>query len=118
MQIFDDIPYEDQIEDLIRMAKDNLAYDKATFAKMLKIYKDEDITSLYSMMEDENYSSIAEHQEKFLDNRNKNWIPKIGEYAKEQPTFFGVGAGHLAGDNGVINLLRKAGYSVTAVTEK
>ena len=52
-----------------------------------------------------------------LVNRNKNWISKIGEYAKDQPTFFGVGAGHLAGKEGVINLLREAGYKVTAVLE-
>ena len=51
-----------------------------------------------------------------LINRNKNWIPEISKYAKEKPTFFGVGAGHLPGENGVINLLRKAGYTVKAVS--
>jgi uncharacterized protein len=50
-----------------------------------------------------------------LDNRNKNWIPKIIEFAKEQRVFFGFGAGHLPGENGVINLLRKEGYTVKAV---
>ncbi len=50
-----------------------------------------------------------------LNNRNKNWIPIIIKTAKEMPTFFGVGAAHLAGDEGVIKLLRKAGYKVVAV---
>ncbi|MDB9755124.1 TraB/GumN family protein [Winogradskyella sp.] len=115
LKVFDDIPYKAQAKDLVRSAKDNMSYDKETFAKMLNVYKNEDITAMIEMMNDDNFSSVSEHQDELLDNRNKNWIPKIGEYAKEQPTFFGVGAGHLAGNNGVINLLREAGYTVTAV---
>ncbi len=115
LNLFDEIPYEDQVKDLVRSAKDDLAYDKSTFAEMLKVYKDENITKMIDMVSDENYSSTAKYQDKLLDNRNKNWIPKIGEYASEQSTFFGVGAGHLAGKNGVIRLLRKEGYIVEAV---
>jgi uncharacterized protein YbaP (TraB family) len=115
IQVFETIPYEAQVKDLVRSAKDNLSYDKAMFAKMLEIYEEENITAMITMMNDENYSSVAEHQDKLLDNRNIKWIPKISAYAKAQPTFFAVGAGHLAGDNGVISLLRKAGYEVTAV---
>jgi len=41
----------------------------------------------------------------------------IGEMSKDQKVFYGVGAGHLGGDQGVINLLRKEGYTVTPITE-
>lgn len=115
LQVFETIPYEDQVADLIRMAKDNLEYDKATFAEMLEVYKSENINAMLDMMDDENNQTTAKHQDVLLKNRNINWIPKIEEYAKQQPTFFGVGAGHLAGENGVIKLLRKAGFTVTAV---
>lgn len=115
MQVFEDIPYEDQVADLIRTAKDDLAYDKATFSKMLELYRDEDITAMLGMMDDENNVSVSKHQDKLLNDRNKNWISKIIEYAKDQPTFFGVGAGHLAGEFGVINLLREAGYEISAI---
>lgn len=117
LKVFDDIPLEDQYADLIRMAKDNLEYDKDTFSKMLKVYESEDITALLDMMDDENNKTVSDHQDILLKQRNKNWISKIGKFAKDQPTFFGVGAGHLAGDNGVINLLRDAGYTITAVLE-
>ncbi len=117
IKVFDGIPLEDQYADLIRMAKDNLAFDKTTFSKMLKIYKEEDINALIDIMDDDTNSTMSKHQDVLLEQRNKNWISKIGEYAKEQPTFFGVGAGHLPGDNGVIQLLRNAGYTVTAVLE-
>ena len=99
MKVFDDIPYEDQVADLLKTAKDNLQKDRDMFTKMLDIYKDENIEALIAMMNDDESSSVN------------------SEYAIEQPTFFGVGAGHLAGEFGVINLLREAGYTVSAIME-
>jgi uncharacterized protein YbaP (TraB family) len=115
MKVFDDISYEDQVKDLLKSAKDNLAEDKVNTKKMLRIYKEEKISEMLEMLNDEGNTTSSQNQDELLDKRNKNWIPRIGEYAKEKPTFFGVGAGHLAGENGVILLLRKAGYTVTAI---
>jgi uncharacterized protein YbaP (TraB family) len=39
----------------------------------------------------------------------------MAEEMKQQPTFFAVGAGHLAGKDGVIHLLRSNGYKVRPV---
>lgn len=44
--------------------------------------------------------------------RNKKWMPIIIEAAKEMPTLFVFGAGHLAGPEGVVRMLREAGYKV------
>lgn len=44
--------------------------------------------------------------------RNKKWMPIIIEAAKEMPTLFVFGAGHLAGPEGVVRMLREAGYNV------
>ncbi len=115
IKVFDDIPLEEQYDDLVRMAKDNLEDDKVTFVKMLKVYKEENITALLDMMDDDTNKTVSNHQDTLLKQRNENWISKIGEYAKDQATFFGVGAGHLPGENGVIKLLRDAGFTVTAV---
>jgi len=115
LQVFETIPYEDQVADLIRMAKDNLEYDKATFADLLDVYKSENITAMLDMMDDETNQTTAKHQDILLKNRNIKWISKIEEFTKQQSTFFGVGAGHLAGEYGVIKLLRKAGFTVSAV---
>lgn len=115
MNVFNHIPYEDQAKDLLRTAKDNMAYDKASFKKMLDIYSQKDIDALYDYMLNDKNVLTSEHLDIMLDNRNKNWIQKIIEFSKEQRVFFGVGAGHLPGDNGVINLLRKEGYTVKPV---
>ncbi|MFY0631022.1 MAG: TraB/GumN family protein [Flavobacteriaceae bacterium] len=115
LKVFEDIPYEEQVKDLVRTAKDNLAKDKKIFKKLMKIYESQNITKMYDFTFEDEDSYMSEHVDKLLDNRNKKWISRIGEFAKAEPTFFGVGAGHLAGKNGVILLLRKAGYTVTAV---
>lgn len=115
MNIFDIIPYEDQLQDLLKSANDNLNSDKEIFTKMMKIYNEEDINAMVELINEDKTLSSGKHADKLLINRNKNWVPKIIEFAEEKPTFFGVGAGHLGGEFGVINLLRKLGYQVTPV---
>jgi uncharacterized protein YbaP (TraB family) len=115
MKVFDDIPYEDQLKDLIQMAKDNMEHSKQMMTTMMELYDDENIQALLELINDDRYSAMSEHQDLLLSERNKKWIHKIESFAKDKPTFFGVGAGHLAGENGVITLLRKKGYRVTAV---
>ncbi|OMP29766.1 TraB/GumN family protein [Mangrovimonas sp. DI 80] len=115
MQLFDEIPYEDQIQELLKSAKDNMASDRANITEMMSLYENKDLDGLYNLLLVDDSTLTAKYQNKMLDERNKTWIAKIGSFSKEQPTFFGVGAGHLSGDNGVISLLRKAGYTVEAV---
>ncbi|MCB0438655.1 MAG: TraB/GumN family protein [Mangrovimonas sp.] len=115
MSIFDEIPYDEQVTDLLSSAKDGLKSSKDIFVKMQQTYKEENINEMAHLVTTDTTQSMVKHLDKMLYNRNKNWIPKIGAFAKEQPTFFGVGAGHLAGELGVIALLRKEGYIVKPV---
>ena len=64
ISMFDEIPYEEQAKDLVRSAKDDLAYDKSVFAKMMKVYKEENITAMVDMMNDKNYGSVSKYQDK------------------------------------------------------
>jgi len=50
-----------------------------------------------------------------LYNRNRNWIVKLKDLLPRKSMVIAVGAGHLPGENGVINLLRKEGFKVTPV---
>jgi uncharacterized protein YbaP (TraB family) len=54
-------------------------------------------------------------QELLLDRRNRNWIPVMESAMKKSSTFFAVGAGHLNGSQGVLELLRKQGYMVKGI---
>ena len=49
--------------------------------------------------------------------RNLAWMKTIPSLMSRKSTLFVVGVLHLAGPDGVLNLLRKAGYTVEAVSE-
>lgn len=115
MAVFDKIPYEVQIEELLKSAETDLKKDKEEMKKMLTIYKSENIEAMLAFTKESENKLASDFEEELLINRNQNWIPIISKVAKEKPTFFGVGAGHLAGDKGVIKLLRKKGFKVEAV---
>lgn len=115
LAIFDKIPYEYQVQELLKSAKSDLSKDKEEIRKMLTIYKSENIEEMLNNSKESDNKMIADYEEDLLLKRNKNWIPVIEKAAKEKPTFFGVGAAHLAGEDGVIKLLRKLGYKVEPV---
>jgi len=112
LDVFDKIPYQAQLDELIKSAKDNLVKDKAETKKMLAIYKEQDIEAMLAIMKDSENKISSEFEEILINDRNANWIPIMERVSKEKPTFYGVGAGHLAGEKGVIKLLRKKGYTV------
>lgn len=115
LNIFDEIPYTDQIKDLMVSVEDNLTEDKAKFQKLMEYYKNADLSAIQEMTETDETLTMQKHKDLMLNNRNKKWISKMEVFSKEQPTFFGVGAAHLIGEKGVIQLLRDQGYTVTAV---
>ncbi|MEO5583583.1 MAG: TraB/GumN family protein, partial [Saprospiraceae bacterium] len=63
----------------------------------------------------ENDEGMGGYENLFLYDRNKKWIPLMSAMMKDKSTFFAVGAGHLGGPKGVINLLKLAGYKITPV---
>ena len=83
--------------------------------KLMEVYESKDIEKMLVVMEESENKISADNKDVLLINRNKNWIPVIENVIKTTSTFFGVGAAHLAGDEGVIKLLRKQGYTVEAV---
>lgn len=111
MGIFDQIPAAVQLEELVKMIKEESGADE--FRKLVSTYLTEDIQGLFDVMNADgmmnNYRNIL------LDNRNKNWIPILQEKMKQKSQFIAVGGGHLGGEIGVVELLRKAGFTVTPI---
>lgn len=112
MAVFDRIPYSVQAEDVVDMVREKEEMKKE-FAEMVSAYNAEDLEALIEITEE--YADSEEMLNELIYKRNKNWIPLIREMSAGKRTFFGVGAGHLGGPEGVIALLKKAGYEVTPV---
>lgn len=58
------------------------------------------------------------YREHMLFIRNKNMVHVLDSVLQQKTVFAGVGAAHLPGEHGVIELLRKKGYAVTPLTSK
>lgn len=112
IKVFDEMPDTTQAQMLMSYVN-NFDEQKKEFSKMIGFYKNQNLDSLYEQITSS--PDIAGSEDALLYNRNQNWIPIIEKATKEEPVFFAVGAGHLAGDKGVINLLRKKGYTLTPI---
>jgi uncharacterized protein len=114
MRVMDTIPYKKQA-DMLKQILFNLDSTKNSFIQLANLYKSKDINGMYALSTES--ADFGSFEATMLINRNKNWIPVIEEQVKQQATFFAVGAAHLGGEYGVIALLRKQGYTVTAIKE-
>jgi len=82
--------------------------------EMVKQYTSQDVDGLYQMMIEKD-SMSTNTQKILLDNRNAKWVKIMPEMMQKESVFFAFGAAHLAGENGVINLLKQAGYSLKPI---
>ena len=87
---------------------------KSSFQEMQKIYLTQNIDDLYTFMKKESDSPINSSRA-FLEDRNQKWIPQMEKMMDSKSVFFAVGAAHLAGPEGVIELLIKKGYTLTPI---
>lgn len=114
-------PLKDQFEQLIvTLKKGELSSNQ--MSQIVSLYKKQDVEALHTFTVSSIYEECngnnqksAEMLESILYNRNRNWIPKIETQITKEITFIAVGAAHLGGDKGVLNLLRKKGYFVEPV---
>jgi uncharacterized protein YbaP (TraB family) len=86
-------------EEFDKLINAYLAFD---LDKLMKITKEDDAYS-------ENFEKV------FITERNKTMAKNFIKIIQKQDCFCVVGAAHIAGESGVIELLRKAGYTVEPV---
>lgn len=83
--------------------------------KVRKAYYSQDIDAVKEALDAKLYNSCdqtPEEEDALINNRNADWLTKMPALMSQKPTLFAVGAGHLPGPKGVLNLLREAGYRV------
>ncbi|MDE3251296.1 MAG: TraB/GumN family protein [Bacteroidota bacterium] len=112
LSALDKEPMADQIQSLKRTVL-NFDSVKTMMHTLTQVYLKRNIDTLYRFMQDSGLSEDFETV--LLKNRNENWIPVMVQAMKTENCFFAVGAGHLGGKDGLIQLLRTKGYRVTPV---
>lgn len=108
----------DRQKQLLMCLVDNQEFMDELADKVVKAFYAQDLDGLKAAMDmkmNSDCDSTPEEDAALINNRNADWVTKMPAIMADKPTFFAVGAGHLPGEKGVLNLLRQAGYTVEAV---
>ena len=107
-------PISKQAEDLLETIRKEEKM-KSFSLDLYNAYMIQDIEKVRQLMIDPDLGLEPEDEAKMLTNRNVNWVNQLKTILPQKSVFVCVGAGHLPGENGVLNLLRQAGYTITPV---
>lgn len=107
---------EEEREELLELVDNNDAILEE-MKVMTDAYFSFDIKAIdkLTMAEVESGDMTTEEFASMLTDRNHRWVEAMPQIMQEASTLFVVGAGHLPGSEGVLELLKEAGYKVKAV---
>jgi len=110
LEILKNIPFKQHVKSLTWLLK-NYKRQKRRLKKMLAWYSAGDLTQLYQAAK----KDAKGMRKELLYERNKIMARRFAEIAQSESLFCAVGAGHLAGQKGILRLLKKHGFKVRAI---
>jgi uncharacterized protein YbaP (TraB family) len=111
MGAFNSISLQEQAKMLYRTVIGEEKESNTNLDQLLSMYYRQEIDSLYELTQ----GSLSDFSNKsLLVERNQRMADRMEKIMKDKKLFTAVGAAHLAGEKGVIGLLRKKGYLVKA----
>ncbi|HMH24269.1 MAG TPA: TraB/GumN family protein [Puia sp.] len=109
--LFDSIPYEKQAKELVNYIDSADEYKKMTL-ELAEVYKKQDLDQIDKLSQ-QGDPGMTGYMDLLLYDRNRKWVKELDGLLPGRSLLIAVGAAHLPGDQGVISLLRKAGYTVS-----
>ena len=108
------VPLTEQAKNLLEACKNpDLAKAQLTQSlALVKAYKSQDLAKIHSIITDSEFVDAGTMDALRIVDRNRNWIEKLVKMIPEHACLIYVGAAHLPGDQGLIQLLRDRGYTV------
>ena len=111
LNIFDELPLEEQ-DKLLRQTLEEIDILEISFQDMLSAWKSGDTETLATLIL-EGFQDYPVLEEKIFHDRNQKWMGKIDTFLEDDEDYLIiVGAGHLVGEDGLIEMLRDRGYVV------
>ncbi len=105
-------PLTEQAEGLLEACKKDDLFTVQSSA-LVEAYMAQDLNRIEAVFTDpELGGENAEEMEALIYDRNRNWAEKLHKMMPERAALVCVGAGHLPGDQGLLQLLRNRGYTV------
>jgi uncharacterized protein YbaP (TraB family) len=100
-----------KLEEAIQAALLSNNQRKQMLDRFVGIYLSENISRMHEITS----QASGDYGMHKLNTRNQNMVKKIDSISALRSCFYAVGAAHLSGDSGIIQLLRKRGYTVEPV---
>jgi uncharacterized protein YbaP (TraB family) len=121
--LLDSLTREEQLTILRSVLKRSQEEKERDFEELLNAYLEGDAAVIVKVDEKAAASTLPpalwqKMRTKLLDERNATMAEHIADKAEDSKLFVAVGAAHLAGENGIISRLRKAGYKVSVLASK
>jgi uncharacterized protein YbaP (TraB family) len=108
---FDEMPMPVQDRLLSETLKE-MDTTKASVDEMARAWKVGDVGSVEQLVL-KDLKSEPQIYERLLLERNRNWLPKVEAlFSRPKPAFVIVGAAHLVGADGLLQMLRSKGYAI------
>jgi hypothetical protein len=118
LAVFDEISMSDQI-DLLKMTLAQLPELPVFFDRLIQAYAADDLGAIVDLSETYQRQNDSEAVQRFSrrlnDERNHRMLARMTTYLRQGNSFIAVGALHLSGPNGLLQLLRENGYTVTPI---
>jgi len=105
-------------KELLMCLVDNMESVTTQAERLVKAFFSQDIVAVKAVMDEKDNNQCdytPEEEDMLINNRNANWVTLMPQIMTAKPTFFAVGAGHLPGEKGVLQLLKNSGYSIEGV---
>lgn len=117
IDVFDGMPMRHQVA-MLRHALRNSKRGKGEFENMVKLYLARDVEAILGLatgdrLEVPEFARVLDRR--MLDMRNKTMVERMMPRLTEGNALIAVGAGHLPGRVGILNLLAEGGYHVARV---
>jgi uncharacterized protein YbaP (TraB family) len=115
--VFNDMSMEDQVT-LLRHAVRIHSEITREFERLVESYRSGDLNGLMELVrgyKDEEGGAYDAMLDRLLTRRNQVMVERMAPRLKEGNAFIAVGVAHLPGENGLLDLLDRVGYHVSAV---
>lgn len=113
LQILKRIPIEYQVKSLLQISEKLGQYKKQLF-RLAEVYETGDLQKLQQLSK----KGLGGIRRFMIIERNHLMAKRIVEKAKEKSIFCAIGAGHLAGKEGVLRLLKQKGLVIKPIKIK
>jgi uncharacterized protein YbaP (TraB family) len=115
LNVFEALPEKDQVL-LLQDAVENFPELDALHAELLDAYKQRDLAGLMALnkaaMQAGDQQLADEFQQHLVVDRNHRMSDRMQVYLRQGKVFIAVGALHLPGEEGLLNLLEQQGFTV------